>query len=105
MTLLEASKIGGGSSGKAGGLIADWATPKCLPPLSFQKHAELAKIHGGDKLWGHRPVYCADVRLEARNLNAERQPKEGGKAEGPSHPSAFDRTAPGVLKHLWLDSQ
>lgn len=41
--ILEASSIAGGSSGKAGGLLANWATPKCLAPLSFKTHAELAK--------------------------------------------------------------
>ncbi|KAI7356399.1 hypothetical protein KC354_g10446 [Hortaea werneckii] len=54
ITLLEATSIAGGSSGKAGGLVAEWATPSCLAPLSFKKHAELAEAHGGNKLWGHR---------------------------------------------------
>ena len=36
IVILEASKIAGGSSGKAGGLLAEWATPKCLAPLSFK---------------------------------------------------------------------
>ncbi|KAI6913647.1 hypothetical protein KC318_g8071 [Hortaea werneckii] len=54
ITLLEATGIAGGSSGKAGGLVAEWATPSCLAPLSFKKHAELAETHGGDRLWGHR---------------------------------------------------
>ncbi|RMX95030.1 hypothetical protein D0868_11965 [Hortaea werneckii] len=69
ITLLEATGIAGGSSGKAGGLVAEWATPSCLAPLSFKKHAELAETHGGDRLWGHRHVRCAEVALEARNLD------------------------------------
>lgn len=67
--ILEASQIAGGSSGKAGGLLAGWATPKCLAPLSFKTHGELAKEHGGDQIWGHRSVYCADVALEAHDWN------------------------------------
>ncbi|KAI7201602.1 hypothetical protein D0869_04281 [Hortaea werneckii] len=69
ITLLEATSIAGGSSGKAGGLVAEWATPSCLAPLSFKKHAELAESHGGDKLWGHRHVHCAEVALQARDLD------------------------------------
>ncbi|KAI6812201.1 hypothetical protein KC327_g14513 [Hortaea werneckii] len=69
ITILEATSIAGGSSGKAGGLVAEWATPSCLAPLSFKKHAELAETHGGDRLWGHRHVHCAEVALEARDLS------------------------------------
>ncbi|KAL9093913.1 MAG: hypothetical protein Q9165_003836 [Trypethelium subeluteriae] len=70
ITILEASKIAAGSSGKSGGLLADWATPKCLAPLSFRTHGELAKRHGGDKIWGHRYVHCAEVSLEAHELDS-----------------------------------
>jgi len=95
VTLLEATEIAGGSSGKAGGLVAEWATPKCLAPLSFQQHAELAKLHGGDKLWGHRFVYCAEVELEAHDLDRADEP---GKKESASYPSGLNWLAPGVLK-------
>ncbi|RMZ15443.1 hypothetical protein D0862_01674 [Hortaea werneckii] len=88
ITLLEATSIAGGSSGKAGGLVAEWATPSCLAPLSFKKHAELAETHGGDRLWGHRYVHCAEVALEARNLS---------NASDPTGPE-IDWLAPGVLK-------
>ncbi|KAF2230786.1 putative FAD dependent oxidoreductase [Viridothelium virens] len=69
VTILEASSIAAGSSGKSGGLLADWATPKCLAPLSFRTRGELAKRHGGDKIWGHRHVYCAEINLEAHELH------------------------------------
>ena len=71
ITLLEATEIAGGASGKAGGLLAKWATPKCLAPLSFKAHAELANEHSGHKTWGYRSVYCAEVELQARNLTKE----------------------------------
>ena len=61
MTVLEASSIGGGASGKAGGVIASWAYPSCLAPLSYRLHCELADKHGGIQKWGFRHVYCADV--------------------------------------------
>ncbi|RMY17846.1 hypothetical protein D0867_05747 [Hortaea werneckii] len=88
ITLLEATSIAGGSSGKAGGLVAEWATPSCLAPLSFKKHAELAETHGGDRLWGHRHVHCAEVALEARDLD---NLSDSTKPE-------IDWLAPGVLK-------
>ncbi|KAI4191397.1 MAG: hypothetical protein LQ348_003531 [Seirophora lacunosa] len=61
VTVLEASSIGGGASGKAGGVIATWADPSCIAPLSYRLHCELAEKHGGIQAWGFRNVYCADV--------------------------------------------
>ncbi|KAI6791674.1 hypothetical protein KC361_g7166 [Hortaea werneckii] len=88
ITLLEATSIAGGSSGKAGGLVAEWATPSCLAPLSFKKHTELAETHEGDRLWGHRYVHCAEVALEARDLSNASD----------SRVEKIDWLAPGVLK-------
>lgn len=61
MTVLEASRVGGGASGKAGGLIAKWADPACIAPLSFFLHSELAEKYDGARNWGFRNVHCADV--------------------------------------------
>lgn len=47
ITLLEATKIAGGASGKAGGLLGLWAYPNCIVPLSYRLHKELADKHGG----------------------------------------------------------
>ncbi|KAJ3495012.1 hypothetical protein NLG97_g3701 [Lecanicillium saksenae] len=53
ITILEAgSAIATGASGKAGGLLALWAYPSCLVPLSFKLHAELAAEHNGAEKWG-----------------------------------------------------
>jgi len=54
IVLLEASELAGGASGKAGGLLATWAFPSCIVPLSFRLHAELAEKHGGAERWGYR---------------------------------------------------
>ncbi len=100
--LLEASRVAGGSSGKAGGLLADWATPKCLAPLSFKTHGALAKTHGGDKAWGHRSVYCADVELQAQqledNVKIERSDNSEGLSQGPKLPTALNWLLPGSVK-------
>ncbi|KAI0128283.1 FAD dependent oxidoreductase [Xylariales sp. AK1849] len=58
--------IAGGASGKAGGLLALWAFPQNIVPLSFRLHDELAKEHGGDKRWGYRRCYASQIDCRAR---------------------------------------
>ncbi|KAF5025974.1 hypothetical protein F66182_1942 [Fusarium sp. NRRL 66182] len=59
ITLLEAApSIASGASGKAGGLLALWAYPTCLVPLSYRLHAELAAEHNGPQRWGYRQLGC-----------------------------------------------
>ncbi|KAK2595176.1 hypothetical protein QQS21_007136 [Conoideocrella luteorostrata] len=59
ITLLEAGpSIAGGASGKAGGLLALWAYPACIVPLSYKLHAELATEHNGAQKWGYRKLQC-----------------------------------------------
>ena len=102
IVLLEASRIAGGSSGKAGGLLAEWATPKCLAPLSFRTHAALAEKHGGDKIWGHRTVYCAEVELQAQDVGHNFEPANSAKndvmAQSAKVPSELDWLLPGSVK-------
>ncbi|TGO91964.1 hypothetical protein BPOR_0014g00370 [Botrytis porri] len=70
ITILEATEIAGRSSGKAGGLLASWATPSCLAPLSFKLHTELAEKYKGALCWGYRRVHCADVAFDTRNSHS-----------------------------------
>ncbi|KAI0377729.1 FAD dependent oxidoreductase [Hypomontagnella monticulosa] len=58
--------IAGGASGKAGGLLALWAFPQNIVPLSFRLHDELAQEHGGDKRWGYRRCYASQIDCRAR---------------------------------------
>jgi glycine/D-amino acid oxidase-like deaminating enzyme len=101
IVILEASRIASGSSGKAGGFIAEWATPKCLAPLSFKVHTELAKEHGGDKIWGHRNVYAAEIKLRGRSLS-EGETSSFVKADATPqtdhYPSALDWLLPESVK-------
>lgn len=60
--LFEAQSIGAAASGKAGGFVGAWATPKCLGQLSFNLHAQLASEHDGENAWGYRRVYGWDVQ-------------------------------------------
>lgn len=70
VTLLEATKIAGGASGKAGGLLALWAYPSSIVPLSYRLHKELAKKHDGPERWGYRAVHCGQVDCKGRHLCA-----------------------------------
>lgn len=95
VVILEASEIAGGASGKAGGLVADWATPQCLAPLSFKMHGELAEKHGGDQRWGYRRVYCAEVDLQAQEHAANKPPPS---EDSPDYPPELDWLQPASVK-------
>ncbi|KAF1353092.1 fad NAD binding oxidoreductase [Delphinella strobiligena] len=71
VTLLEATKIAGGASGKAGGLLALWAYPSSIVPLSYRLHKELADKHGGVERWGYRAVHCGQVECKGRQLRSK----------------------------------
>lgn len=75
ITLLEATKIAGGASGKAGGLLALWAYPSSIVPLSYKLHKELSDEHGGEERWGYRAVHCGQVDCLGRSL-PERKEKD-----------------------------
>lgn len=82
ITLLEATSIASAASGKAGGLLALWAYPKSLVPLSFGLHKQLADEHGGKERWGYRPVGVGAIELEGRKVGKDSiraATKEGDK--------------------------
>jgi glycine/D-amino acid oxidase-like deaminating enzyme len=95
ITVLEATKIASGSSGKGGGFIAEWATPKCLGPLSFRLHGELAKEHNGDKVWGHRSVFASEIKLFGKDVKASLDREDKGTGEAPSD---LDWLRPGSIQ-------
>ncbi|KAJ9657346.1 hypothetical protein H2198_004357 [Neophaeococcomyces mojaviensis] len=71
ITLLEATGIASAASGKAGGLLALWAYPKAIVPLSFRLHKELADEHGGTDRWGYRPVGVGSIELAGRKISKD----------------------------------
>ncbi|KAL9602857.1 MAG: hypothetical protein Q9219_001552 [cf. Caloplaca sp. 3 TL-2023] len=88
ITLLEASKIAGGASGKAGGLLALWAYPANIVPLSYRLHAALAQEHGGESRWGYRRIHCGQLSAKGRTGQqhnkgalADSKPVKGGGEE------------------------
>ncbi len=88
ITLLEAGKIAGGASGKAGGLLALWAYPSSLVPLSYGLHKRLSEEHGGEQRWGYRAVHCAQVESVGRHLRGPAvEGKTGEAVEGWNAPT------------------
>ncbi|PWY72332.1 fad NAD binding oxidoreductase [Aspergillus heteromorphus CBS 117.55] len=78
VTLIEASEIAGGASGKAGGLLALWAYPSNIVPLSYKLHADLAKEHNGKDRWGYREVNCGQLIARGRPLSDKKEAGGGG---------------------------
>ena len=89
ITLLEATAIAAGASGKAGGLLALWAYPTCLVPLSYRLHRELAAEHNGAERWGYRRLGCGSLaaivkpsHLKPKERKSTSPPAENGANGG-----------------------
>ncbi|TGJ83583.1 hypothetical protein E0Z10_g5174 [Xylaria hypoxylon] len=110
--------IAGGASGKAGGLLALWAFPQSIVPLSFRLHDELAREHGGDKRWGYRRCWASQVDCKARlppgldvSASAEPPPADGGQAGASKGLHKDHKKATAALRKLgvpdeldWVDA-
>lgn len=81
ITILEAQYIASGASGKAGGLLALWAYPSNIVPLSYKLHGELAKEHNGERRWGYRTLHCGSLRAKAKARNSTAEGEAVAKAE------------------------
>ncbi|RYC57272.1 hypothetical protein CHU98_g8946 [Xylaria longipes] len=75
ITLLEATSIAAGASGKAGGLLGLWAYPMCIVPLSYRLHAELAAEHDGATKWGYRRLECGQIAATVKGKGSKARPK------------------------------
>ncbi|EDO19523.1 hypothetical protein Kpol_1018p55 [Vanderwaltozyma polyspora DSM 70294] len=73
ITLIESSEVAGGASGKAGGLIASWAFPEQIVPLSFHLHEELNQEYDGETNWGYRRLNALSVEADLKNLRDEQE--------------------------------
>lgn len=86
ITLLEATSIAAGASGKAGGLLALWAYPQCIVPLSYRLHEALAAEHGGMDRWGYRKLGCGQLSATVRHqhlkdsIASAKAPQSNGEA-------------------------
>ncbi|KAJ1567454.1 hypothetical protein HK096_009786, partial [Nowakowskiella sp. JEL0078] len=68
ITILEATDIASAASGKAGGLLALWASPLSIVPLSYKLHEQLATEHNGENRWGYRKLPCIQIWTKARQI-------------------------------------
>ncbi|KAI0004013.1 FAD dependent oxidoreductase [Xylariaceae sp. FL0662B] len=88
ITILEATSIAAAASGKAGGLLALWAYPTCLVPLSYRLHAELAGEHGGADRWGYRQLGCGQLAASIKkNSKSSKLANSSGKIKKESSPN------------------
>lgn len=74
ITILESKRVAGGASGKAGGLLASWAFPQQIVPLSFRLHQELSDEYDGESVWDYRRL--TTVSLEADLEHMEKESKD-----------------------------
>lgn len=70
ITVLESKRVAGGASGKAGGLLASWAFPQQIVPLSFQLHQDLSDEHNGDENWDYRRLTTVSLEADVRSTSA-----------------------------------
>lgn len=101
ITIIEATRIASGASGKAGGLLALWAYPSSIVPLSYKLHAELAIEHNGAERWGYRKVHCGQLSAKGRQLSAANGDEKAGKEEWSKLPKR-DEKALGKLRAAGL---
>lgn len=68
ITIIESKRVAGGASGKAGGLLALWAFPQQIVPLSFGLHQELSDLYDGGKEWGYRRLTTVSLEVDITKL-------------------------------------
>ncbi|KJX96485.1 FAD dependent oxidoreductase like protein [Zymoseptoria brevis] len=93
--ILEATKIAGGASGKAGGFIAPWADPPCLANLAWRLHSELTKEFDGVNRYGYREVRRLHCTVRFQEASKDSIPQESVPLPAWM---CEDRTATAVLK-------
>ncbi|KAJ9102641.1 hypothetical protein QFC19_004750 [Naganishia cerealis] len=77
ISIIEATAVASGASGKAGGLLAeDWhgGATAALGKLSYRLHAELADQFGGEKEWGFRKVDTLSVTTDVNGKSKKAPP-------------------------------
>lgn len=68
ITMIESKRVAGGASGKAGGLLALWAFPQQIVPLSFRLHQELSDKYNGSEEWGYRRLTTVSLEGDISNV-------------------------------------
>lgn len=98
ITLLEAKRPASGASGKAGGLLAMWAFPQQIVPLSFKLHQELAEEYNGAAEWGYRGLKTLCVEGDISRKNPAK--KDGANLDLPDDLDWIDKDIIDGWAHL-----
>lgn len=80
ITVIESKRVAGGASGKAGGLLAMWAFPQQIVPLSFQLHQELSDEYNGETKWDYRRLTTVSLEANVQDDTVSLDPKETGSS-------------------------
>lgn len=80
ITIIESKRVAGGASGKAGGLLALWAFPQQIVPLSFNLHQQLANMYDGENEWGYRRLTTVSLEGDISQVADEDLEEEDEKA-------------------------
>ena len=81
ITVLESKRVAGGASGKAGGLLATWAFPQQIVPLSFQLHQELSDEFDGENEWDYRRLTTVSLEADVQNVSESVDNSDAGSAK------------------------
>ncbi|TID30099.1 hypothetical protein CANINC_001323 [Pichia inconspicua] len=92
ITIMESKRVAGGASGKAGGLLALWAFPQQIVPLSFQLHQDLANEFNGEDEWGYRRLTTISVEGDISDERLLNKQKSSLKLD-PKHSSQNSSTS------------
>lgn len=76
IVLIESKRVAGGASGKAGGLLALWAFPQQIVPLSFNLHQELSDKYNGEAEWGYRRLTTVSLEGDLSHLTEDDEDDE-----------------------------
>ncbi|KAG0643133.1 hypothetical protein HOY80DRAFT_1007583 [Tuber brumale] len=102
ITVMELIRIARGASGKAGTLLAVWAYPNNILPLSFKGHQDLVTKHGSDETWCYTGVSCGN--LEAIDSSVAGEQSRGkwqagsGKSRGSGLLEDLDWVVPSLVE-------
>ncbi|CCE89791.1 Tda3p TDEL_0A04590 [Torulaspora delbrueckii] len=80
ITILESKRVAGGASGKAGGLLASWAFPQQIVPLSFRLHQELSDEYDGGNVWDYRRLTTVSLEADVEDLCGAECSKRDGES-------------------------
>lgn len=92
ISLVESKRVAGGASGKAGGLLALWAFPQQLVPLSFELHQQLADMYDGESEWDYRRLTTVSLEGDMSHIQSDNEDDELSQTDLGSSSERADST-------------